>query len=797
MFRNYIKVALRALAKQKTLSFINAFGIAIGIAACALIMLFVRDEYSYDRFHTNAEQIYRLNFVRFNPDGSVRGYNPNLPIPAGPATAAEVPEVMSFVRTSNDRHFFRVGESTIEQPVLYADPGVLIDFSFPLMLGDPSSALDDPRSVVLTHSAAKKYFQDDHIVGKTIEIRLEDAYELFTVTGVARDVPGNSTIQFEALLPFQTLISGDRYRERQEAWDLIAFPTYLTIADDAQPQAVNTKLDALHQRYYPDEEAEQRERGVWDGTGRPQSFELQQLTDVHLATESDPQYSMILSAIGLGILLIACINFMTLAIARSATRRKEVGVRKVVGARRRQVASQFWSEAQLICVVGLVLGLILAYLFLPVFSDLSGKNLSFDFYRDWPAALMLLALLAATGLIAGAYPAVVLSGFKPTEVFRNRHRLGGSNALTRSLVVVQFTLSVFLIISTIVMHSQMHYLLNRDLGFDDENVVVVRNSGLDGREVARQLRTLLADEPTILGTAAVGNKLGYRGSSGMRFEHEGERHNVDLISIDANFLDMMDIAIAEGRDFDPTRPSDSTDAAIVNRALVDAFGLTDPVGKTIPGFPGGGPTIVGVTDDFNYQLLYQNVGPLMLSMRDFWGFRYTMVRVAPGNVSEATRVIADAWANVAPEIPFSFYFLDEDIRNSYQSVQRWSTIVNYASIVSLLIACLGLFGLVSLSVAGRTKEIGIRKVLGAQTSSIAATLSAGFLKLVVVGTLIAVPIGFITMRKWLESFAFRVEIGFGAFLLAAMIAAVLALLTVGYQSARAAMSDPVQSLRYE
>ena len=798
MLKNYFKIALRNFKKHKGYAFINVFGLAVGIAFCALIFLFVRDELTFDQFHEHGDQIYRVHYLRYHPDGSLKGTNPNLPIPAGPTMHAEIPEIERFVRFGPERHFVRYKDNTVRQGVLYADPSLFEVFSFPLQHGDPATALAGLNTVVLSEKAARQYFGVEDPMGKLLSIRIDEIYEDFTVTGIAQTVPGNSTIQFDVLLPFARLLTTDHFRDDLDRWDMVAFPTYVTLGEHAQEEEVNQKLRAFYEQRYPDYEQNMRESGRWDGAGPPQTFALQPLYDIHLTTASDPIYSYILSGIALAILLIACINFMTLALGRSATRGKEVGIRKVVGAQRRQLIGQFWGEAVLMSVFSLVLGLLLATGFLPVFNELAGKELYFDYAADGLTLAMLAGLVLFTGLVAGSYPALVLSGFKPVDVLKSRLRLNGSNGFTKSLVVVQFALSVFLIIGTLIMNRQLDYVRTKDLGFDQEQVVVIRTSGLDGRRVSRHFRDAVGSHAKIRGITAAGNTLGYRGSSGVRFDHEGKTHNIDLISVEADFLDVMDIDLVAGRSFDPNLATDSTETALVNEAFVKDFDMAAPLGQPIPGFPfGQAPIIVGVTPDFNYQVLYQEVGPVMLSMRNFWGFRYLFVRISPDDMPGTLETLRTTWAALTPDVPFSYFFLDEEIQGLYRSDQRWAQIIHYASLFAILIACLGLFGLASLTVTGRTKEIGIRKVLGASSTRIVTLVSKDFVRLVLIGVVLAAPVAYLAMHRWLDTFAFRVDLSWPIFLLAGLIALLVAALTVSYQAIRAALADPVKALRYE
>jgi putative ABC transport system permease protein len=500
------------------------------------------------------------------------------------------------------------------------------------------------------------------------------------------------------------------------------------------------------------------------------------------------------------VLLIACINFMTLAIGHSARRAREVGIRKVVGARRRQLAAQFWGEALVLSGVALVLGLVLAAGFLPVFNDLTGKTLRLGAAADGAAGALLVGLVLFTGLVAGSYPALVLSGFRPIETLTNRFRLSGSNVFTKALVVLQFALSVFLITSTVVMKRQLDYTRAKELGFDKEHVVVIPTGGLDGSVVAPRFRAALEREPHVVGVTATGYELGRTGSMGYGFEHEGRHYVVNVLRVETNYLDFLGLDLVAGRNFDPKLATDSTQAIIVNEALVRAFALDDPLGKPIPSLPGDpqkAPLIVGVVEDHHFQALYQEVAPMMLTLDPEWASSYLLVRIRPDDMPRTLDLLKTTWQAVAPDLPFAYRFLDDTMQERYRDDERWSQIVRYAALFAVLIAALGLLGLAALTVTRRTKEIGIRKVLGARLSHIVLLIAREFALLVGAGVVLAAPVAYLVMRRWLEDFAYRIPLSGWLFVLAGLAALTVALGMVGYQAVRAAGADPVKSLRYE
>jgi putative ABC transport system permease protein len=805
MLKHYLLVALRSLRRQKGYAFINVAGLAVGLAFCVLIGLYVRDELTFDRFHEQSDRIVRVTQFHYAPDGSVEEAHPYVPMPLGPALEADLPEVERAVRLMEQDAFVRRGETALPEKVLFADPGFFDVFTFPLVEGDPATALADPGGIVLSEVAARAWFGDEDPMGKGLQVRLGDAYYEATVTGVAAPVPGNSSVRFDYLMSFAKLPEAFEWiRNNTDRWNASSFFTFALLAEGASPGAAAARLPAFRAKYLPDETARLREEGQWTGEGPARGYGFQPLEAVHLdpsiqgglVPPSAPTYSYILAAIALAILLIACINFTTLAIGRSAGRAKEIGVRKVVGAQRRQLLFQFWGEALLMSALALVAGLVLAELALPTFNTLAGKDLRLDYLADVRLAAGLLGLTLLVGLVAGSYPALLLSGLRPIETLRQHLRLGGSGALTRSLVVVQFALSVFLLCSTGVMLRQLHYLQTKDLGFNQTGVVVIPTQGEDGAVLLSRLRAALSGRPDVLGVTGMSSAFAH-GWSLDGWNDGDEAKEAYVYRVEPGFLDVMQMPLVAGRDFDPAMGTDSTGAVLVNEAFVRDFGWAEPIGQTLDGFYDE-PTVVGVVRDVHFLSLHEAVAPMVLMVNTpDWNLYDLLVRLAPGDVPGALRAVEAAWAQAAPDVPFQYTFLDDDLGRQYESEQRWSRIVGYAAGFAVLIACLGLFGLASLSVARRTKEVGIRKALGASVTSVTLLLSKEFARLVLVAVVVATPLAWLAVERWLETFAYRADLGPGVFLLAGGLALAVALLTVALHTARAAAADPVQALRYE
>jgi putative ABC transport system permease protein len=471
-----------------------------------------------------------------------------------------------------------------------------------------------------------------------------------------------------------------------------------------------------------------------------------------------------------------------------------------VGAERKQIIAQFWGEAFLLSGVALFVGLLLALIFLPVFNNLIDKTLGFGITDGWTLGAVQVGLVIITGLIAGSYPALVLSGFQPIETLKNRLRVGKTSSFTKSLVILQFAFTVFLITSTLIMTRQLAYTRSMDLGFDKEQVVVIPTSGLDAGRIAERFRTELGRQPSIVGVTASGNTLGQTGTMGTGFVLDGKQHRISVFRVDTNYLDFLGLELVAGRNFDPNLATDSMRSVIVNEGLVRDFGFENPLGQTIPEpwlSPAEQPVIIGVVKDYHFQSLYEDMGSVMLTLDPGWAYENLLVRIRPENIPQTLDLLKKTWQNAAPDLPFTYQFLDDQMQAQYADDQRWSQIIQYATIFAVLIACLGLLGLAALSVTRRTKEIGIRKVLGATMSHIVMLISKEFAPLVVLGVVLASPIAYLAMQHWLQDFAYRVPLSWWVFLVAGLAALGIALATVAYQSIKAALADPVKSLRYE
>lgn len=805
MFSNYLKVALRYLMRYKEYTAINILGLAVGITCCVLIMLFVRSEWSYDKFHSKSDRLYRVwQHEKYQGEDFI---NTATPIPMGPALQSSYPEIEGTCRVYGFSPIVKVNNQSFSEQIRMVDATLFRMFDFNLVRGDRNNPFPTASSMIITPELAKKYFGKQDPMGKSIEIQMNaDDKVLFTVSGVAEPSPEASSIKYKLLIPYSN--SKYIFSERaHKSWFNVYGETYVLLNKNAKAAELEKKFPGMMKQQLGED---YKEGGF--------VLHLQPITEIHLNTElptgyeptSNPKYAYILATIGILILLVACVNFITLSIGRSTTRALEVGVRKALGAARKQLIRQFWGEAFLVTFISVVLGIALATVLVQPFNQLINRELSLQLDLVFIAFCVL--LVAVIAMIAGIYPAIVLSGFNPVEVLKGKLKMKGNTGwLRQGLIVGQFIASIGMIVCTMVIQQQMSYLKNKDLGYNKDQVIVVQTnkSIKEGTPLAELFRTELMKNPQVAGittsvyafTETPWISLGFTDDKKV---YKSFQYN----TIDAHFIPAMDIKVVSGRAFDENNPADVTMAAVVNEAFVKEFDLGDAIGKKLPGkFD---QMIVGVVKDFNYESLHTKVVPLMMTMKIDSVVRRTenisinapaqpriSVRMKPGNLANNVEILRQAWKKILPDQDFEYQFLDESIAAQYGQEQRTSTIVKLASGLSIFIACMGLFGLATLTVVRRTKEIGIRKVLGASVPTIVSLLSKDFVKLVVIAALIAFPLAWWAMSSWLADFAYRVQIGWWIYVLAGVAALMVALVTVSFQAVRAALSNPVKSLRTE
>ncbi|MBO6522201.1 MAG: ABC transporter permease [Balneolaceae bacterium] len=821
MVKNYIKIAFRNLFKNKTYSGINIFGLAVGICCCVLIGLYVQNEWSYDEFHSKSDRIYRIWYEETMSDQRVLT-NTATPVKLGPTIRENIPEAEHITYVYNFNNLV----TTEDKPDVQSENFQVVNkdffqiFDFELLTGDASSVFNNPSSVVLSESAAQRLLGDQNPLMKVLSIRLGDTYYPFTVTGVIEDVPSNSSLSYNILMPIENLevLISERGRE---SWFSIYGGTFITLNEGTNPENLDSKFASMMERELGTETFEETNYTI----------HLQPLEDIHLNTEldgnlisvSDPVYSYILSAIAILILIIACINFMTLSISRSTSRAKEVGIRKTIGAYRQHLMFQFWGEALLMTGIAFLIGLTFAELLLPYFNNLSGTDLNLIYSPDM--VLILTATATLVSLFAGIYPALILSGFKPIEVLKGRIKLtSGKGRFQEVMVVFQFALSITLIIGTITIQQQMNYVQKKNLGFQKDQVLVI-NSGLTNTaqnepdEVFQQaLRNKeLFESKLNIGqgieaiTVSSYTPVQTGGWFQMGFsDNDDQIRNIHGNVVDAEFITSLGINIKQGRNFSDENTSDSRQAIIVNEATVEYFGWENPIGERLPGPEFSDHEVIGVVENFHFESLHTSVKPLVLAMsfdllfsgiqnlgiNNSFNPRMSMT-LTTSDIQETVSIIQDEFKTIMPGTPFTYSFVDQALDNQYRQEQRLSQIVSTGSLLAIIIACLGLFGLASLMVTRRTKEIGVRKVLGASSSRILFMINAQFTLLVIVGFVIAAPVAWFGMNNWLKGFAYQMGISIWTFIIAGSASLLIAWLSVGYQSFKATTINPVESLKGE
>ncbi len=789
MYKNYLKVALRNIFRHKGYSLINISGLAIGIACSILILLWVQDELSYDRFNENADSIYRVTQEAHFTDGTIFPVAVT-PYPIGPAMKDNFPEIINSMRMiirdrtlveHEDRRFF-------ELQFCFIDPSVFDIFTFPFLSGEPSSALTTPNAVVITETAARKYFGEENPLGKTLTV---DRRVEFTVTGVIKDIPHNSHFQFDFAAPYETLINEFGW---QNTWVEHSYYTYIQLQKGTDIEMLNAKVKNFLN--------EQNNRANTD-------ILLQALTDIHLRSDFEIDlggqseflsvYVYIFSVIAFFILFIACVNFMNLTTARSANRAKEVGMRKVAGAHRIDLIKQFLGESLLLSLSALVIAVITVCVLIPWFNNLTGKELTPSSIIDLPVILGLVGMVLLTGVFAGMYPAMIISSFKPASVIKGAKSQGAKNSRFRqSLVVIQFSLSIILIVGTFVVYNQLEYIQNRDLGLTKDHIVYFGKNGAL-RQQFESFRNDLKKYPDIVEVISSSDIPTYSLHQTTAVNWDGQNPDDQVLwtqfSCSHEYLKAFNMEIIEGRDFSRDLETDAFTAYIINNKGAESMGIESPVGKRFSLYGRQG-TVIGVVKDFHFKSLHETIEPLVLRIqpgRD----AYVFVKLRSDNISETVELITNTHKKYIPDIPFEYQFLDETFNELYNSEQRMGQILNSFALLAIFISCLGLFGLASFMAEQRAKEIGIRKTLGATVPGIVILLSREFLKWVLISNLFAWPAAWFAMNNWLENFVYHPDINLIVFLTAGVLTLVIALLTVSYQSIKVANANPVNSLRLE
>ncbi len=787
MLINYLKISIRNILRHKGYSFINIFGLALGMACCVLITLWVVDELSYDKYHENADLLYR---VEQDQDYSGQTFHVNVtPFPLGPALKDNIPEVADAARfTWAGEMLVRYGNSAFyDNWIYFVDPSCLQMFTYPVIKGDHRAPLDDPNSIVITEEMAEKYFPGEEPVGKILN--LNNTYDL-TVTAVLENIPDNSYTGFNMLIPTAFAESNQLINTN---WGNNYLLTFIQLQEGADFAEASRKADALFD--------EQRRRGSVN-------LILAPYTDIHLHGYSGfgksmgaIQYVYIFSVIAVLVLLIACINFMNLSTARSVNRAKEIGMRKVSGALKSNIVTQFFGESVLMSLIALGAAILMVALSMDVFNNLSGKNIPISvLVRGKIIGLMVLTALV-TGVLSGIYPSFVLSAFKPVKVLSGQMRSGLKGVMFRKgMVLVQFTLSIFLIVGTLIVYNQLDYMRNKDIGYDKESLIYIPVKGDVGTKIKILKQEWLKD-PKILGVSGSWQlpSSNSANSGGARWEgiDQDRTYLIGMNWINYDFIETMKIEMLEGRSFTKEFPADTAEGFILNEEVVKLMGVEgSPIGKFFS-FQGRTGSVIGVMKNYHYVSVKHTIKPQVLLWAPTTSMRYILIRVGEGDINESLDSLESAWNKIAAEYPFDFRFLDDQIDRAYRTEGRLAELLKYFSGLAIIIASLGVFGLASFTAQQRTREIGIRKVLGASESKITGQLCGEFLILVLIANAAAWPLAWISGNKWLQDFAYRADIGFMVFVFAGSIAIITALISVGIQAAKAASANPVTSLKYE
>ncbi len=806
MFKNYFKIAVRNLWKNKGFSAINIFGLALGIATCLLIVLYLQNQLGYDRYNEKADRMVRVVFTGKMQGGEIK--EADVMPPVAQALKKDFPEVLEATRIRPyGRPRVTYGEKIYkDDDFAFVDSNFFQVFTLPLIKGDPKTALLQPNTIVISKSVAKKYFGDDNPMGKVLTFKDNNA--ALTVTGEIDEVPVNSHFHFGLFASMSSTPEA-----RIDSWMQSNFHTYLVLPKGYDYKKLEAKLPQEINKYIGPQL--QKAMGVtmaeFNKQGNSLAFKLQPITEIHLHSNmtgeleasGDITYVYIFSAVAVFMLLIACINFMNLSTASASKRAREVGIRKVMGSLKSQLVRQFLLESLLLTAVALVIALGIVYFALPLFNSLAGQNLSLNLSTNLWIIPSLLLFGLFTGVLAGSYPAFFLSSFNPIAVLKGRFTSGKKSSSLRSgLVVFQFFISILLIIGTTVVYNQLSYIRNKKLGYDKEQVVVVESTYWLGKNAGAFKQQLLQD-PRVVSVTASGY-LPAGNSNGNNFMAYPDAHSTELVKalryeVDCNYIQTLGMQMAAGRNFSKEYGSDST-AVIVNETAAKQFGWgANAMGHTVSHTENDGKketyTVIGIVKDFHFKSLHEIIAPLVMTMASDNGTM--IVKVKTTDIPGVLGTMKKKWDGFTTESPFSYSFLDDRFNNTYKEEQTVGSIMGIFAGLTIFVACLGLFGLATFTAEQRTKEIGIRKVLGANVTGLVSLLSKDFLKLVAIAFLIASPVAWYFMNKWLQDFAYRIDIGWTVFAVAGLAVVVITVITVGYQSIKAALKNPVEAIKME
>ncbi|MGN8224693.1 ABC transporter permease [Gracilimonas sp. BCB1] len=794
MLKNYFKIAFRNFYRNKENSIINIFGLSVALLCCIVIFLFVRAELSVDNFHTNADQIYRLTFQEINRPGA-RHFATTSP-PMGPALVESFPEIEQAVR-------FRFPDSNIlsyknrqfyEYNVAYADSSLFSIFEFPLAKGNPATALKEINSVVITAPMAQKYFGDENPLGKSLYL---DNQIPLTVTGVFEEIPSNTHLNFDFIISFDTFEVPRGYPVTLESWGWVSFYTYVKLSEQADPDQVAAHFNDFLITH------------MGEDVGANRILHLQPLDEIYLASDlrnasevmrvGNRGYIFGLSAIALFLLVIACFNYMNLSTAQAMRRSKEVGVRKTLGAKRSSLMGQFIFESILLTLLSICIALLFLEPVVQTASSLLGMELKLEASGYLYLVPVFLLLSVVVGVLAGFYPSFMLSNFRPSKALKGSAESGSSVFSVRKVLVVgQFIIAIVLIAGSLIIRNQIQFIQSKDLGFNEEQVIVLH---MNGEELTRRFPTIkneLLQNRHVVNASLGGGLLDGRNGTVPVYPagDDPEGYPMNIYGVHFDYFETMGIRMDEGRSFAPSFATDSADGIVINQSAARALGWDNPIGKELRVSDIMDGYVIGVAEDFHFASLHRQIQPLVMYIPPT-NMEKVFVRLQPGNLSQSVASLQESWKSVVPDFPFSFIFLDEHLNQLYQTDQRFLRLLTVFTILTILVACMGLYGLITYMIQRRSKEIGVRKILGAKASQITWLLSSEFSLMVGIAFLISIPICYFAIQNWLQEFAYRVPIPWWVFLLAGFVSLVIAISTISYQTIKAALANPVKSLRSE
>lgn len=804
MLTTHIKIGLRSIGKQKLYSSINAIGLGIAIAFSTLIYLYIQDEKSFDQWHTYKERIFRINSVDYDKlwSSEPKTRHAYVQTPLAIALREEAPEIEKVTRfNAGGLAILKTDDQVFSEEISFTDPEFFQMFDFDILYGNSSKLLKEKYDIVISETASQKYFGDKNPVGNSIEIELYGSVNNFTISGVIEDAPHNSSIDYRDIIMRQEI--QPYYENNLSQWRSRNNPTFVQLHNINQVDQLRESLKNIDLKYYYPTQSEVDEE-TYIKNYRP-IYDVTSLEDIHMENEvsfhkvSDPLYTWILSGIGFLILSIACINYVTLSIASSARKRLEVGIRKTVGSSRKELISQFMIESLLLSILSMAIAALLIIIFLPLFNEFSGKAI--DFTESLPETLLALTIFSISiGIIAGIYPAIFLSGFKPMAMLKNHGSSRFSSSWTKPMVGFQFLISASLVICSLVMNRQMNFITSKDLGFSDDQVLVIpTHTGYndDGEKILNRFKQAISAHPTIHSVTGTSTSFA-RGWSRNGYTIDEEYHLAYVYRVDHDYINTLKMSLAEGRNFDPERISDKERSIIVNEALVKDIGWDNPIGERLNWRDSLGHEVIGVVKDYHFLPLTNEIEPLILGIGDHTGKIFNiLVKIDGKDLQGGIAAIQTIWEEVSEGKPFDYNFMDEDIDSQYASFTKWSSIMGVTTLFAILIACLGLFGLAGVTTINRTREIGIRKAMGAEVKHILIMINRPYLIISLISFLIAAPLSWMTMEKWLSEFQYGINLEGSYFIISFVSMTLFALLTVSFHSFKASMINPAETLKTE